>query len=169
MSDPVYGNVADFQSYWNDRGQQTAIIAYDDATINAALLVASAYLDAAFMSQFMGLKHGGRAQIREWPRDGVQDIYGYAIDNTVPPREVINATYEATLRQLQTPGIFFKDYTPSKYRNVSIAGAVNVTFAVGSAYDFQIQAPQIAAALAPILTGLGAGAFAPLSGGSGRV
>lgn len=169
MSDPAYGDTEGFQSYWNDRGQQVAIIAFDDDQISAALLVASGYLDAAFMSQWMGLKHDGRAQIREWPRDGVQDIYGYAIDNTVPPREVVNATYEAALRQLQTPGVFFKDYNPSKYKSVSVSGAVAAVFAVGSAYDFQTQMPQIAAILMPILTGLGAGAFASLSGGSGRV
>lgn len=169
MADPVYGDAAGFQSYWNDRGQQAAIIAYEAPDISAALLVASGYLDAAFMSQFMGLKHGGRSQIREWPRDGVQDIYGYAIDNTVPPREVINATYEAALRQLQTPGIFFKDYNPSKYKSVAISGAVNVVFAIGSAYDFQTQMPQIAAILLPILTGMGAGAFSPSSGAVARV
>lgn len=169
MADPVYGDAEGFEAYWVARGQTAAIAAYDEPEITPALLVASGYLDAAFRSQFMGLKHGGRDQIAEWPRDGVQDIYGYAIPNTVPPREVVNATYEAALRQLQTPGIFFKDYNPSQYRSVSVSGAVSVQFAIGSAYDFQTQMPQLAAVLAPILTGLGSGSFSPLSGMVGRV
>jgi len=169
MVDTVYGDAEGFQTYWVARGREAAIAAYDESEITAALLVASGYLDAAFRSQFMGLKHGGRDQVLEWPRDGVQDIYGYAIPNDVPPREVINATYEAALRQLQTPGVFFADYNPSKYRSVSVSGAVSVQYAVGSAFDFQTQMPQIAAILAPILTGLGAGAFSPLSGAVGRV
>lgn len=169
MADPVYGDATGFKAYWTDRGRQAAIIAYSDIDIAAALLVASGYLDAAFRSQFAGLKHGGRSQIAEWPRDGVQDIYGYAVPNDVPPREVINATYEAALRHLQTPGIFFKDYNPSQYRSVSVSGAVSVQFAIGSAYDFQTQMPQLAALLTPILTGFGAGSFSPLSGMVGRV
>jgi hypothetical protein len=170
MADPVYGDADGFKSYWNDRGQQAAIVAFDDSEINPALLIASGYLDAAFLSQFMGLKTGGRNQIREWPRIGVQDIYGYAIPSDVPPREVINATYEATFRQLQTPGVFFKDYTPSKYRSVSVSGAVSVVYAIGSsAYDVQTQMPALAAILLPILTGMGSGAFSPLSGRVSRV
>ncbi len=169
MVDTVYGDAEGFTAYWTARGREAAIVAYDEPEITAALLVASGYLDAAFRSQFMGLKHGGRDQVLEWPRDGVQDIYGYAIPNDVPPREVINATYEAALRQLQTPGVFFADYNPSKYRSVSVSGAVSVQYAVGTAFDFQTQMPQIAAILAPILTGLGAGAFSSLSGAVGRV
>lgn len=168
-TDTNYGNVSDFKTYWNNRGQQAVIIVFDDPTITAALLIASGYLDAAFLSQFMGLKSDGRAQLLEWPRIGVQDIYGYAIPSDVPPREIINATYECAFRQLQTPGIFFKDYTASKYKSVSISGAVSVDFAIGSAYDFQTQMPQIAAILLPILTGMGTGAFSPLSGAVGRV
>lgn len=170
MSDPLfYGDADGFEDYWNSRGRQAAIIAYDPTDIEAALLVASEAIDASYISQFMGLKHGGRDQVREWPRDGVQDIYGYAIPNTVPPREVINATYEAALRQLLTPGVFFKDYNPSQYKSVSVSGAVSVVFNAGTAYDFQTQMPQIAAILYPILTGIGAGSFSTLSGGVGRV
>lgn len=167
-ADTNYGNVSDFKTYWNSRNQQTAIVEFSDDEITAALLISSSYIDAAFRSQFMGLKTDGRDQLLEWPRIGVQDIYGYAIPNDVPPREVINATYECAFRQLQTPGIFFKDYTPSKYKSVAISGAVTAVFAIGSAYEFQTQSPQIGAILTPILTGLGMGSFSPLSGASGR-
>lgn len=167
-TETFYGNSDDFATYWTNRGQEAAVIEFDDDEVNAALLVASGYLDAAFRSQFMGLKTGGRDQVPEWPRIGVQDIYGYAIPSDVPPRELINATYEAAFRQLQTPGIFFKDYSPSKYKSVAISGAISVDYAIGSAFDFQTQSPQIAAVLAPILTGEGSGSFSPLSGSTSR-
>lgn len=169
MADPFYGTVDAFQAYWVDRGQQAAIIAFDDPEISAALLVASGWLDAAFRSSFAGIKVGGRDQIRDWPRNGVQDIYGYYVPNDSIPREVQNATFEAALRQLQTPGVFFKDYTASKYKSVSISGAISVDFAIGSAYDFQTQMPAVAAILAPVLTAMGGGSFSSLSGGVGRV
>jgi hypothetical protein len=148
-----YGTPAAFKTYWADRGN-TVATSYDDTTqILPALLVASEWLDAAFLGRFGGLKVDGRSQVREWPRLGVQDIYGYAIDDASIPREVDAATYEAALRQILTPGIFFKDYTPGKYKNVTITGALSVEYATGNAYDFQTQMPQIAAILAPLLTG----------------
>lgn len=169
MTDPVYGNASDFETYWVARGQQAAIVAFDDTDVNAALLVASEYLDAAFRTQYMGLKVGGRDQVREWPRIGVQDNYGYSVPSTDIPREVLAATYQAAFRQLQTPGVFFKDYSPSKYRSVSVSGAVSVTYAIGDAYDFQTQMPALAAMLAPILTGAGTGSFSAASGFVARV
>ena len=148
-----YGTPAAFKTYWQARGN-SAVVGYDDSTIvTPALLVASEWLDAAFLGRFGGLKIGGRDQVREWPRSDVQDVYGYAIPSDVPPREIEAATYEAALRQIVTPGTFFKDYTPGKYKSVSISGALSVEYATGSAYDFQTQMPQIAAILAPILTG----------------
>lgn len=161
-----YGTVAGFKAYWTARGDAVAL-ATADGDILIALLIASEWLDAAFRSQFAGLKSGGRAQIREWPRSAVTDIYGYSVASDVPPREIENATYEATLRQLKTPGIFFRDYSPSKYRNVSITGALSVEFAVGSAFEFQTQMPAIAAILVPILTSNAS--FSSLSGDLIRV
>lgn len=163
----VYGDVAGFKAYWTARGQ-ALLVASDDDDINASLLIASDWIDQSFVGQFGGLKIGQRDQIREWPRMGAIDISGYSVGNSIP-REVLNATYEAAARQITTPGVFFKDYTPSKYKSVSISGAIAVEYAVGSAYDFQTQLPQIAAILAPILTGGGNGSFSALSGRATRV
>lgn len=163
----VYGDATGFQAYWAARGDLTAA-AMDDFDINAALIVASEWLDAAFRSQFGGSKVGMRDQERDWPRVGAVDIYGYSVADTAIPREVLSATYEAAFRQMTTPGVFFKDYTQSKYKSVAISGAVSVEYATGAAYDFQTQFPQIAAILAPILTGAGAGGFSSLSGAIAR-
>ncbi len=168
MAETFYGDAAGFTAYWAARGVELPGTA-DTATIEAALLVASNWLDQSFISSFQGLKVGGRDQLLEWPRDGVQDIYGYYVSASVPPREVVNATYEAGYRQLITPGIFFKDYTPSKYKSVSISQAIAVEYAIGDAYAFQTQMPQIAAILYPIIGAMTAGAMSSLSGGTTRV
>jgi hypothetical protein len=150
MPDPVYGDAEGFAAYWQQRGVDVSV--FDTNAVDAALLVAAVWLDGAYLKRFGGWKTGNRDQVREWPRVGVQDVYGYAIPSDVPPRELINAAYEAAYRQLQTPGVFFKDYTPSKYKQAAVSGAVSVTYNDGSAYDFQTQFPAIDAALAPILS-----------------
>lgn len=166
MSD-FYGTAAGFKTYWMARGGDALILASADDEINIALLIGSEWIDAAFRDLFAGIKVGGRDQIRELPRSGMQDIHGYSVASNVVPREGENATYEAAYRQLKTPGIFYRDYTRSKYKNVAITGAVSIQFAVGSAYDFQTEMPAIAAVIAPILKIHGS--FSGLSGSSSRV
>lgn len=162
-----YGDAAGFKAYWLARGDITAAT-MDNTAIEAALLVASEWIDQSFRMQFGGDKVGQRAQIREWPRNGAIDIDNHYIASDAIPREVLAATYEATFRQMTTPGVFFKDYTPSKYKSVSISGALSVDYAIGSAYDFQTQFPAIAAILIPVLTAEGTGGFAGLSGSVAR-
>lgn len=158
-----YGDAAGFQDYWAARGGATAA-GLEDEDIESALLIASEWIDRSFRAQFGGDKVGQRAQIREWPRNGAIDIDYHYIASDAIPREVIAATYEAAMRHATTPGIFFKDYSPSKYKSVSISGALSVEYAIGSAYDFQTQFPAIAAILVPVLTAEGTGGFSGLSG-----
>lgn len=168
MPDPFYGTTDGFIDYFTQRNNsQMALTDVEDIT--AALLVASEFLDAAYLLSFGGLKTGGFAQIREWPRQAVQDIYGYAIPSDVPPRQICQATYEAAARQLQSPGIFYKDYTPTKYRSVAVSGAVSAEFITGDASEFQTQFPTIAAILSPLLTSSTANNGSSLSGGITRV
>lgn len=162
MADDFYGTTGGLQAYCDARGLVLPG-SIDPADIPKALLVASEWIDVSFISQFAGFKVGGRDQLREWPRIGVQDIYGYAVPSNAIPREVENATYEAAVRQLITPGVFFKDYTPGKYKSATVFGAVAVEYAVGDAYSFQTQMPQIAAILYPLLGGSG-GNYSGLSG-----
>lgn len=166
-TDTHYGTGDGFRAYWTARGDTVNGVAVDAAVI-PALVVASNWIDGAYFGEFGGLKVGQRAQLLEWPRSGVQDTYGYYIDSAVVPREVENATYEAALRQLQTPGVFFKDYTQSKYKAASVTGAVSVQYRDGNAMDFQTQLPIVAAILHPLLTGIGAGGFSRMSGDVSR-
>lgn len=162
-----YGSADGFKAYHIARGNAAA--SFDNDEIEIALLVASEWIDASFASSFPGRKVGLRSQVRQWPRSDAWDSEGFYIGVTEIPPEVVNATYEAAARQLTTPGVFFKDYTPGKYRNVSISGAISVEYAVGDAYSFQTQMPMINAILSNVLTARGRGNFSSLSGDASRV
>lgn len=161
-----YGTLDGYKDYMTARGRATDLS--DDDEINAALLVASEWLDGTYLTMFMGLKVGGRAQIREWPRTGVVDIYGYAIPSDSVPREVERATYEAAQRQVDKPGSLTLDYVPNKYKRASVDGAVSVEFAgVTSSADIQAQFTIIDQILAPLLME-SAGNYSSLSGDVAR-
>ena len=146
-----YGNTAHFRAYIDSRNYDIPNTT-TDPDIEAALLVASEWLDNTYRSYFRSLKTGGRAQIREWPRIGIVDMYGYPIGNNEIPREIIQATYELTIRQIKIPGSLTVDYTPGKYSQVAVSGAVSVTYAsFNSAYDVQTQMPIIDSILAALL------------------
>ena len=142
--------------------------AWDDEYIDAKMVVASEWLDARYTEMFPGLKVGMRAQVREWPRVGAYDYYGYSIASNAVPVEIENATYEATLREGSEPGSLSKDWTPDKYKRVSIDGALSVEYSgFGSASEIQTQFMRITEILRPILTGQYS--FSALSGATSRV
>ena len=157
-----YGTSAGFRAYHVARGNDVPAEAADDTTVNEWLLVASEWIDGRFSNGFPGIKVGMREQVREWPRSGAADRYGYAILAAAIPDEIERATYEAALRHGNDPTALAKDHTPSKYKSVSVEGAISVQFAGGDAADFQTEFPIIGRILAPILTG--GGAVSPLSG-----
>jgi hypothetical protein len=132
----TYGNNEGFTAYHDARGTDTSD--YDAPAITAARTVASEWLDARYRGNFTGLKIGGRAQVREWPRTGAIDYYGDAIPSETVPIEIDNAVYVLALRELSNPGTLATDVTPNEYKRVSVDGAVSVEFAnFGSAIDAQ--------------------------------
>lgn len=165
----IYGNAAYFSTYIQQRGMEFPLD-WDEDDQNAALLVASEWIDNVFGPSFTGYKTGGFEQEREWPRSA-------AFTNTYPqhnflttdiPDRVVKATYEAAYRQLSSPGSLMVDYTPNKYKSVSIDGALSVDYAqFSSSADIQKQFAIIDSLLAPLLTLTGAGS-SKLSGGSFR-
>lgn len=115
-----YGTVAGADAYHLARGNT----AWTGATLlkQAALLRASVYVDSlgrkqlksgTWVTLFPGTKTGGRAQVRDWPRTNAFDIGGNAIDAGTVPIEVEQATYEAALREVATPGSLSPDYVPA--------------------------------------------------------
>lgn len=120
-----------FETYNEDRGR-TVPGTWDASKINVALLVASEWIDRIYGPSFIGQKTAGFLQVREWPRIGaaiVDPKYGYAFPNDVIPDQVTNAVYEAAFREATTPGSLQVDYTPGKYKSVSVDGAVSVEYA----------------------------------------
>jgi hypothetical protein len=77
----------------------------------------SEYIDGAYRTAFQGYRTEGRDQVREWPRDEAYVFEKWdwvLLDKTAVPVEVEQATYEAALRELASPGFFTPDYTPGK-------------------------------------------------------
>lgn len=161
-----YGTNAGLIAYFAERG---TVIADASVVNEAALLIASEYLDNRYRWQFAGYKTAGREQDREWPRAGAYDIYGYAIASDAIPTEVVAATYEIASRQIASPGSLNTDVTMGEaIKSVSVPGAVSITYAgATSPYDLQIFMPTVDAALAPIL--VGARGVSSLSGRAVRV
>lgn len=116
----MYGTLSDANTYHSDRGNTGW--AGSDADKTAALIRASEYIDGRYRyqaggcwrSMFRGRKTGGRAQSAEWPRTGATDSEGNAIPDDEVPSEVERATYEAALRELESPGSLSPDYVASQ-------------------------------------------------------
>lgn len=164
----IYGTAAGFTSYHTARG--TDVSAYtDDAVIEAALLVATEWIDAKYRSSFPGLKTYDRSQVREWPRYDAVDIYDQIITAGTIPIEVEQATYQAALKQLLTPGSLSIDWVPQKYKSASVDGAVSVTYMqYDTADDIQTRFKLIDEILAPLFSGYQS-TGSRLSGFSSRV
>lgn len=148
-----YGTDAGFVAYCDTRNIDISATDPDDYA--GARLVVSEWIDNAYESMFPGWRFLGRDQERAWPRYGGLDIFGYVIPSDRVPVEVENATYEGTWRQLAKPGqnIFSPDYTPSKYKRVSIDGAISVDFTTfNNASDIATQYPIIGQWLRTLLS-----------------
>lgn len=159
-----YGTLAGAESYHADRGN-TAWTG-SDIVKQAALVRASAYIDGRYrlrwpsgrwVSQFPGVKAGGRAQQLEWPRSGAIDYEYQPIPADTVPDEVERATYEAALRELVVPGSLSPDYSPSSLIKSETVGPLKTDYAVAeaSAGDSPPNRPVIPAIdeiLAPVLT-----------------
>lgn len=147
-----YGTVSGYRVYCDARNSLNSNEA--DDKIEAALLVASEWIDATYRASFPGLKVGMRAQVREWPRTGAQDIYGYEISQNSVPTEIENATYEAAHREIASPGSLSVDYTPAKYKSAQVDGAVSVEYRhFDSAAEAQVRIQIVDQILRPVLTG----------------
>lgn len=165
----MYGSAAEFETYHEARGR-TIPGTWDGTYIEAALLVASEWIDGKYGDRFYGYPTGGYEQDRQWPRTlaytNTWPVYVFATDQI--PTEVKEATYEAAWREATTQGSLNVDFTPSKYNSISVDGAVYVNYNNSlDVTDVQKQIQVIELILKPL--------FDPkrntsgLSGGSSRV
>lgn len=148
----IYGSVADFRDYHSSRGRDL-LATWDDTYLEAALLVASEWIDNRYGDSFAGYPTGGYTQPRQFPRtSSMTNTYPvYVFGNFEIPVEVVNATYEAALREATEKGCLTKDYTPSEYKSVSVDGAVAVEYAMISDNGMlQLQIPIVERILSPL-------------------
>ncbi|MCK2149528.1 hypothetical protein MYE70_10665 [Marinobacter alexandrii] len=106
---PGYGDDAGFQAYADANGYTVPA-----GTVAAARLRGSVYLDGHYYRRWPGQPTDGIDQERSWPRKGAVDRYGNAIPSSEVPQRVINASYEAALLEMKTPGFFSKTFTEAE-------------------------------------------------------
>lgn len=119
----------------------------------SALYRASIYIDNTYGARFTGVKTGGRDQQRAWPRNGAYDSEGWGYLATETPWQVDHATYEAALRELQSPGSLIPDVVPGQIIKSATIDVIQVEYAIGKA-DAKSQAPTV-----PIIDGILASLF----------
>jgi hypothetical protein len=160
MTTPIYGSIAGADAYHAERGN-TAWADAETATKQAALVIASEWIDGKYRTSFPGWKTGARDQVREFPRVNMFDSAGNSIASDVTPVEVEYATYEVALRQVVSPGSLLIDVTEgSQIASVSVSGAVAVTYrGVADASAYQVSIPAVDRILAPILINGGGGSL----------
>jgi len=106
---PGYGTDQGFEDYAAANGYTVPA-----GTVAAARLRGSVYLDGHYYRRWPGQPTGGIDQERSWPRKDAVDRYGNAIPDSTIPQRVIDASYEAALLELKTPGFFSKTFTESE-------------------------------------------------------
>lgn len=166
----IYGTPEGFQEYHEERGNEIPATV-DEADILAKLLVASEWIDNTFGGLFAGQKTGGYLQERQWPRIAAytNTSPSYVFGENEIPKEVEFATYEAALRELVSPGSLLVDWTPGKYKRVSIDGAVSVEYAqFSSAWEVQKVFPIIEQLLSVLFTAQTDGNYSIYSSASVR-
>lgn len=150
MSD-FYGTVAAADTYHTERGNTGWI--GTNAVKEAALLIASEWLDEVYGEMFTGYPTDKASQERAWPRREAHDVYGdyFAIDAI--PVQMERATYEIALRQIVSPGSLFKDWTPGQEKlSVAVSGAVSVTYRGAANYsEAQLKIGKVGSILRPII------------------
>lgn len=126
-------------------------------SIPAARARGSIYIDGTYGIRFPGTPTGGIDQERAWPRTGATDWYGNVVDASTVPASVINASYEAALLELTTPGSLSAVVTGAgRVTMERVEGAVTVQYAAPSGKvdlvcDNTPTSTLIAGILAPLL------------------
>lgn len=117
----------------------------DDDAASAALRRSTAWIDSTYRTRFTGYRTFRRSQALEWPRAGAyvyipnnasdmayaggyDPAYDYLATNEIPV-EIINATCEAAVRELATPGALTPDLDRGGAVKSLKAGSVQIEYA----------------------------------------
>lgn len=150
-----YGTVDAADEYHAARGRADWVDGNADAKL-AALVRGSDYVDQRYTAPgcpatFPGHRAGGRAQERAWPRAGVVDRDGNAVDAATVPPEVVRAAYEAAYREFMAPGSLTPDYVPAEQVTREKVGPIETSYASGGAQPNRPVVPAIDEILAGLL------------------
>lgn len=104
-----------------------------DTQREAALRRATAWLDGRY--DWPGYRVNGRLQALDWPRHEAYDTEDEIIDYTTIPDEVVNATCEAALRELASPGSLSPDVTPGTMKVLTEVKGIRWTQLRGGASE----------------------------------
>lgn len=90
----AYGSASDADAYFTARG----ITAWTgtEAIKEAALVRGCDYLERAYRGKWAGLRTNS-TQALSWPRSGIVDVDGLAVDNDTIPTAIARANFEAAL------------------------------------------------------------------------
>jgi len=152
-----YVSLADANTYAVNRGLLFPIAGSPEiiAAAEGALRRATTWIDGTYRNSFPGERRTGRVQALEWPR-----LYAY--DNLIPitelpydelPRELVQATIEAAVRELANPNSLSPDITIGTIKKSVKVGDVAVEYFQGSngAFDMKPTMTIISGILSPIL------------------
>lgn len=148
-----YATVAMADAYFDNRGNTTWTDSAGDKT--AALIRATAAIDAMYGTRFQGYRTNFRDQDLQWPRTGAYDNEGNIISGDEIPQELIDATCEAAARELAEAGSMAPDLARGGEIRSLKAGSVAIEYSA-AASDYTTYT-LIDAILAPILAGGGSG------------
>lgn len=148
-----YGTNLAADAYHLARGN-TAWAALTSDQKDATRLRGSVYIDGRYALKFPGTKTGGRAQERAWPRTGAEDWEGAAIDPSVVPLEIEQASYEAALIEATTPGSLSPTISASGLVRSETVGPISTEYfePKGGVIDLRPMVTLIDGILAPIIT-----------------
>jgi hypothetical protein len=149
----AYVTEAELETYADDR---SVTLASGDES--AAIVRASAALDAIYRPRFVGYKTHGRNQGLEWPRTAAYDREGYVVDGASIPVEIKNAVCEMAIRELTEPNSMLPDLERGGQILMMRAGSVEIQ------YGANAQARTTFQLIDGMLVGLLGGATSSLSG-----
>jgi len=82
--------------------------------VEAALRRATMYIDLKYIDKWIGYRTTGRTQALAWPRTVTNRGYREFLGIDEIPREIIQATCEAAIRELSSPGSLMPDYVSAE-------------------------------------------------------
>lgn len=149
-----YVDQTDFETYCENLN--VILTDFSDEKIEAALRKGTSFVDGYYRGQWPGTKVNGRDQALEWPREDAIDAGGHDIDDESVPREVIKATNEAAIRELQTPGVLSPDVKLGAQIASQEVGPVSRSFfQADSTDDFRTEFTEIEQILSGLIRNLG--------------